>query len=227
MCICGKTVCLLSTLISSYDNNQAELVDGCSLSLPLNTQGKKKKQTGNTYPLKGCTCQAEGRNVCKLPTHAVCIYPRPALLCISCPVLSSNICCTCQSWPRAGQESTSQSTGTLKGCLQDAVQCDLVAAFVSDPPCPSHVVPKGACFLLRGYETVPEQTEIPLTWGHGPNFSVGSPRLNELDDGCCRYRGWDADRCVPLHMHAFFFFLSSKQVCCAARFMLVMIKLLA
>lgn len=134
------------------------------------------------------------------------MYPHTASLCFSCPVLSPNICCTCQSWPRAGQESTSQSTCTanLKAVLQDAVQCDLVTAFVSDLPCTSHVIPKGAFFLLRGYETLAEQTEIPLTWGHGPNFCVGSPRLNELDDGCCRYWGWDADRYVPLHIHAVF-----------------------
>lgn len=124
-----------------------------------------------------------------------------------------------------------------KGYLQDAVQCDLVTAFAADPPCLPCVIPKAACFLLRDYEAVPQQTEIPLTWGHGPNLCVGNPGPTVLDGRCCTV--CDADRYVPLHIHAVFSMKSdplkwpvntrglAEQVCCAARFMLVMRKLLA
>ena len=163
---------------------------------PCVSRGKKKM--GNIHPLKGSMWQAEGRSVCKLSTHAVCMYPQPAPLCFSCPVLSPATRCTCQTWPRGEQESTSWITCTAN---TKAVCKTLSNVTWLQPLPPIHQVllvsfPK---LLSSCWEAVPEQTEIPLTWGHGPKFYVGDSAPNELYDRCCRYLGmW----CRQIHAAA-------------------------
>lgn len=76
------------------------------------TPKRKSRSKGETHLFQGSAQEAEGRGACRLPPLTACMYPHPALCCFSCPVFSPDTLCSCQTWLRGGQESSSWITCT-------------------------------------------------------------------------------------------------------------------